>query len=184
MIPSGTVTFLFTDVEGSSRLWATDEDAMSASLQAHDAVLNELISRHLILGLLQDLAGGEVITTGRGTSRTDHAIELMGKADSTLEKEFIQWLKDRGYRLPDEAQQSIGGTNSKPDFVYRLKTVRAAIFIDGPVHDSTRQRERDAAGDAFFLSLCSGHRCQRRLAVEDGQAVANGEARHRHARIE
>ena len=65
--------------------------------------VHELISRHLILSLLLDLAGGEVITTGRGTSRTDHAIELMGKADSTLEKEFIQWLKDRGYRLPDEA---------------------------------------------------------------------------------
>jgi ATP-dependent helicase YprA (DUF1998 family)/serine/threonine protein kinase/very-short-patch-repair endonuclease len=107
--------------------------------------VHQLISRHLILGLLLGLAGGEVITTGRGTSRTDHAIELMGKADSTLEKEFIQWLKDRGYRLPDEAQQSIGGTHSKPDFAYRLKTVRAAIFIDGPVHDSTRQRERDAA---------------------------------------
>ena len=26
MIPSGTVTFLFTDIEGSTRLWATDKD--------------------------------------------------------------------------------------------------------------------------------------------------------------
>ncbi|MFT5204094.1 MAG: putative ATPase/class 3 adenylate cyclase [Candidatus Aldehydirespiratoraceae bacterium] len=37
--PSGVVTFLFTDVEGSTRLWAEDADAMSASLQAHDTIL-------------------------------------------------------------------------------------------------------------------------------------------------
>ena len=46
MIPSGTLTFLFTDIEGSTRLWATDKEAMSASLMAHDAVLNEVFSRH------------------------------------------------------------------------------------------------------------------------------------------
>ena len=37
--PSGTVTFLFTDVVGSTRLWATDPDAMSASLRVHDEVM-------------------------------------------------------------------------------------------------------------------------------------------------
>jgi len=36
--PSGTVTFLFTDVEGSTRLWAEDHDGMSASLERHDAI--------------------------------------------------------------------------------------------------------------------------------------------------
>jgi predicted ATPase/class 3 adenylate cyclase len=42
-MPSGTVTFLFTDVEGSTRLWAADPDAMSASLAVHDAVLRDAI---------------------------------------------------------------------------------------------------------------------------------------------
>ena len=46
MIPSGTLTFVFTDIEGSTRLWATDKKAMSASLMAHDAVLSEVFSRH------------------------------------------------------------------------------------------------------------------------------------------
>ena len=36
MLPSGTVTLLFTDVEGSTKLWAADKDAMSASLLVHD----------------------------------------------------------------------------------------------------------------------------------------------------
>ena len=41
--PSGTVTFLFTDVEGSTRLWATDAAAMSSSLLVHDSILREAI---------------------------------------------------------------------------------------------------------------------------------------------
>ena len=42
-LPSGTVTFLFTDVEGSTRLWATDKDLMSASLLVRDAILRAAI---------------------------------------------------------------------------------------------------------------------------------------------
>jgi class 3 adenylate cyclase len=43
-VPSGTVTFLFTDIESSSRLWAADRDAMSASLLLHDAVVRQAIA--------------------------------------------------------------------------------------------------------------------------------------------
>jgi len=45
-LPSGTVTFLFTDIEGSTRLWATQHDAMRASLARHDALLREHIEAH------------------------------------------------------------------------------------------------------------------------------------------
>src|SRR5262245_46754131 len=34
--PSGTVTFLFTDIEGSTRRWEADPDAMRAALVVHD----------------------------------------------------------------------------------------------------------------------------------------------------
>src|SRR5256886_13905966 len=45
-LPSGTVTFLFTDIEGSTRLWATQHDAMRASLARHDAILRQSIEAH------------------------------------------------------------------------------------------------------------------------------------------
>ena len=45
-IPSGTVTFLFSDVVGSTRLWAADPEAMSASLQIHDRIFNDTIARY------------------------------------------------------------------------------------------------------------------------------------------
>jgi hypothetical protein len=38
--PSGVVKFLFTDVEGSTRRWETDAQAMRAALVVHDKVLH------------------------------------------------------------------------------------------------------------------------------------------------
>ena len=52
-IPSGVVTFLFTDVEGSTMLWAADQMAMSASLEVHDRILREAVESF----------GGYVFTT-------------------------------------------------------------------------------------------------------------------------
>src|SRR5882757_10294279 len=44
--PSGVVTFLFTDVEGSTRRWEADADEMRTALAAHDAVLRSAIEGH------------------------------------------------------------------------------------------------------------------------------------------
>jgi class 3 adenylate cyclase len=44
--PSGTVTFLFTDIEGSTRLWQADEAAMRAALSRHDELLREAVAGH------------------------------------------------------------------------------------------------------------------------------------------
>ena len=44
--PSGVVTFLFTDIEGSTRRWETDADGMRIALAAHDTVLRTAIEAH------------------------------------------------------------------------------------------------------------------------------------------
>ena len=44
--PSGVVTFLFTDIEGSTRRWESDADAMRSALAAHDKVLRTAIGAH------------------------------------------------------------------------------------------------------------------------------------------
>ena len=53
-MPSGTVTFLFTDIEGSTRLWQQDEAVMRAALERHDAILRTAIEGQ----------GGHVFSTG------------------------------------------------------------------------------------------------------------------------
>src|SRR5215213_4457284 len=44
--PSGTVTFLFTDVEGSTRRWEQDSTATRAVIERHFAILDEAIRAH------------------------------------------------------------------------------------------------------------------------------------------
>jgi class 3 adenylate cyclase len=44
--PSGVVTFLFTDVEGSTRRWESDANAMRVALVVHDKVLRTAIEAH------------------------------------------------------------------------------------------------------------------------------------------
>jgi class 3 adenylate cyclase len=43
---SGVVTFLFTDVEGSTRRWEADAAGMRVALAAHDEVLRRAIETH------------------------------------------------------------------------------------------------------------------------------------------
>ena len=45
-LPDGTVTFLLTDVEGSTALWEEDSEAMRAALARHDQLFEETIQRH------------------------------------------------------------------------------------------------------------------------------------------
>lgn len=56
-LPTGTVTFLFTDIEGSTKLWEQYPEDMKAALAKHDSILKEAIeSNH-----------GDIIkTTGDG----------------------------------------------------------------------------------------------------------------------
>ena len=45
-MPTGTVTFLFTDIEGSTRLWEQHPEAMRDALARHDALLRQAIETH------------------------------------------------------------------------------------------------------------------------------------------
>ena len=56
-LPSGTVTFLFTDLEGSTRLWERHPAEMVPALERHDALLRDAV---------EDAGGVVVKTTGDG----------------------------------------------------------------------------------------------------------------------
>jgi class 3 adenylate cyclase len=44
--PTGTLTFLFTDIEGSSKLWERHPKAMQTALARHDEILRDAIEQH------------------------------------------------------------------------------------------------------------------------------------------
>src|SRR5829696_3198161 len=66
--PSGAVTFLFTDVEGSTRLWAGHTAAMEQAMIRHDALLRGAVDAHA--GLVFSTAGDGI---GAAFSRPDEA---------------------------------------------------------------------------------------------------------------
>jgi hypothetical protein len=45
-LPSGTVTFLFTDIEGSTALWEQDQVAMAAAVARHLTLLRAATEAH------------------------------------------------------------------------------------------------------------------------------------------
>jgi class 3 adenylate cyclase len=45
-LPTGTLTFCFTDIEGSTQLWEQYPHAMPAALARHDAILGTVIAAH------------------------------------------------------------------------------------------------------------------------------------------
>ena len=44
--PIGTVTFLFTDIEGSTTKWEQHPEAMQAALARHDAIMRNAVTEH------------------------------------------------------------------------------------------------------------------------------------------
>jgi predicted ATPase/class 3 adenylate cyclase len=80
--PSGTVTFLFSDIEGSTARWERDRAAMQEALRRHDALMRTAVARH----------GGCVFKTigdacCAAFERAEDAIAAILDAQRTLAKE-------------------------------------------------------------------------------------------------
>ncbi len=92
VLPSGTVTFLFTDVEGSTGLWETAPEHMRAALERHDAILNGSVENH----------GGHVFSTGGDGlaavfARSVDAVAAAAEAQAALSDE--PWPPDARVRV-------------------------------------------------------------------------------------
>ena len=77
--PSGTVTFLFTDIEGSTRLWEAAPEQMRPALASHDAIVRRAIEGH----------GGHVFSTGgdgfaAAFARPEQALGAAAEAQAAL----------------------------------------------------------------------------------------------------
>lgn len=90
--PSGTVTLMFTDVEGSTRLWEQVPDAMAEALRKHDDLLRSTIERF----------GGYVFKTVGDAfcaafSRAKDAVSAAGETQRALFAQ--QWPQDAELRV-------------------------------------------------------------------------------------
>ncbi|MGH3243420.1 MAG: DEAD/DEAH box helicase [Spirillospora sp.] len=117
-------------------------------------LFHQRIDRHSVIGLLAELAGSW--TGARAAQRgtvDEHAGGLADASGSELERRFVTFLKQRDYRLPDEAQTLVAAALARPDFVYRLPAGPVAVFVDGPHHEHATVRERDVQAEGRLLDL-------------------------------
>ena len=107
------------------------------------------LDRALIRDMLADLAHAECRPAGGEGSRADRLAALRKRCDSRLEERWLDRLEELGLRLPSDAQYRIPSYATQPDFFYR--GAAAAIYIDGPPHDSPDQvREDDATTETLI----------------------------------
>ena len=107
------------------------------------------LDRRLIRDLLARLSTAEVRPSGGAGSRADRLVALRRRCDSRLEERWLDHLEELGLRLPSDAQYRIPTYATQPDFFYR--DAAAAIYVDGPPHDSPdRIREDDATTETLI----------------------------------
>ncbi|MGW8227055.1 MAG: adenylate/guanylate cyclase domain-containing protein, partial [Anaerolineales bacterium] len=80
-LPGGIVTFLFTDIEGSTRLWEDYPERMEAASSQHDDLMRQIIEQN----------GGQVVkSTGDGFhavfSSATHAVSAALAGQSSIQK--------------------------------------------------------------------------------------------------
>jgi len=122
---------------------------LSYNNQFEHAVIDRMLVQHLLVALSTGVTAAGA--GGRNPVATVEFLEAF--ADSSLERKFINWLAEHGYRLPDRAQVTVSEAIARPDFVYDLANGVTAVFIDGPVHDVPHNAERDAAAEERLVDL-------------------------------
>jgi len=154
-LPSGTVTFLFTDIEGSTRLWEEHPDAMREALARHDDLVRETIESH----------GGYVVkTTGDGF----HA--AFGTADAGLVAAVAaqRALVGETWPLPEPLRVRMGlhtGAASQRDGDYFGASLNRAARLMGVAHggqivcsQAMADLARDSAAEGTTLADLGEHR--------------------------
>src|ERR1022692_5089484 len=121
LLPAGTVTFLFTDIEGSTKLWETRQETMGPALARHDALL-----RHCI-----DADAGHVVK-----SSGDGFCAVFATAPAALRAAMAAQLAIQSEPWPSETQIRIriamhsGTANLRDGDYYGPSVNRVARFLN------------------------------------------------------
>ena len=110
-----------------------------------------ILDRTLIRDTLAELTRAECRPAGGIGSRADRMAELRRRCDSELEKRWLNLVDSLVLRPPSDAQLLLEACSTRPDFFYR--EYNAAIFIDGPVHDTPDQIKADEDTNNKLLDM-------------------------------
>lgn len=106
-----------------------------------------LLDRHAIRDHLMALAAAYAEASSTHLPRSEQLARLKRLTESSLERDFLDLLEQRGHRLPTHAQQLIADAGTRPDFAFLTDSVKAVIYVDGPHHDHPERQMRDCDHD-------------------------------------
>ena len=153
-LPSGTVTFLFTDVEGSTAHWERHPDAMRTALETHDAVLQAAMGE----------CGGAIFATGG-----DGFAVAFGRADAAVTAAIGAQRQLATQRWPGRVALKVrmglhtGEAHERDGDYFGPAVNRAARVMDAAngsqilLSATTREVVRDALTDASILVDLGAH---------------------------
>jgi predicted ATPase len=118
-LPSGTVTFLFTDIEASTRQWESDAPTMNTALANHDQVLRETFEAH----------GGYVVK-----STGDGMLAVFDRATPAVEAAAAAQIALRSAKLPAARMAAHTGEAYERDSDYFGPAVNRAARLTAIGH--------------------------------------------------
>jgi hypothetical protein len=149
------ITLLHYDPDTGADLGKAEHATELCAQACYDCLLSyanqwdhQSLDRHRVIGLLQELAAATLQVSGDGGEDRAAQLARLEKGSNELERTFLRFLHEHGYRLPQVAQQIVEGFYARPDFAFHTPGGEVAIFIDGPIHDSSHQASRDKAAQA------------------------------------
>jgi hypothetical protein len=100
---------------------------------------HQMIDRRLARDIMLELASAKVYRDSAGEEAGEEREEADQPA-TVLEPAspaaaFVSWLREHGYRVPDESGSDIAEAKARPDFVYRNGRTGVAVFLGGTLRD-------------------------------------------------
>ena len=93
-LPQGVLTFLLTDIEGSTRLWEDAPDTMMEAIQQHDSTIDEAI---------EPFGGVNVKPRGEGDSRFIVFVSASDAAAAAsrmqIDLSHVEWVTPRPIKV-------------------------------------------------------------------------------------
>jgi len=110
-----------------------------------------LLDRHLIKDHLMSFMKSQVVVSPQAVPRNEHLQTLLSLCQSDLERKWLTYVEQNGYRLPSNGQALIETCHTRPDFIYEDEHV--VIYVDGYHHLFPDRQQRDALNTECLENL-------------------------------
>jgi len=133
----------------------SEEDCEAACYDCLMSYYNQrdhlLLDRTLIRDQLLDYRNAVVETSPVASGRDEHFQQLKNLCQSVLEEKWLEYLFEKGYRLPSKAQVLMSDCQTRPDFTYENEFV--VVYIDGYHHLDEKRQQRDTQQQSCLEDL-------------------------------